>query len=343
MITIKHTRAEGTLVYGSARGDGVWEVLKGLRTNWRPFRSIGHIGLTNSRDRAAHTWKIEEAAKALRAAGFEVSVQIDDATPGRSTAEIEAERAERAEDRTERFTGYSSSAAGRSDTAYSAYRQMADNWPTGQPLISDQARRSHKRMIGAHERASREARKAGHWRDRAEAAEANQSHHESIPATLRRIEKLEADERRIQRGLDGVPGQRDRAFADEFEPAAGEHRARLEAEVAGVRDQIAYWREHVAKAEESGVKVWARADFTKGDFVKSGGHWYEVERVNAKSLTVPSGTNIHLLPVVTRAKVRHAMGPSQWTNKVPYSEVEGRKSAADMAEILAEAERRESA
>ena len=36
------------------------------------------------------------------------------------------------------------------------------------------------------------------------------------------------------------------------------------------------------------------------------------------------------------------MGPSQWTSKVTYDDVPGRKSADEMAAMLAEAERRES-
>jgi hypothetical protein len=58
---------------------------------------------------------------------------------------------------------------------------------------------------------------------------------------------------------------------------------------------------------------------------------------------VPHGTNDHLLAVVTRGEVRHAMGPSQWTRKITYDDAQGRKSAAEVAAMLAEAERRESA
>ena len=44
--------------------------------------------------------------------------------------------------------------------------------------------------------------------------------------------------------------------------------------------------------------------------------------------------------VVTRDNVVHAMGPSDWVEKLPYDKVRGRKSAAEMAEIFAEVERR---
>ena len=53
-------------------------------------------------------------------------------------------------------------------------------------------------------------------------------------------------------------------------------KARLEQMAADLREQITYWREHVKAAEASGVKVWTKADFTKGDYALSRGTWYEV-------------------------------------------------------------------
>ena len=83
-ITITHTHAEGTLIEGSRKGDGVWEVLKGLGANWRYFRSLGQIGLGQSRDKAAKTWAIDRASEALRKAGHEVTVSVDDCSGARS-------------------------------------------------------------------------------------------------------------------------------------------------------------------------------------------------------------------------------------------------------------------
>ena len=72
MISITHTHADGTLVAGS-RGDGVFEVLRGL-ARAGAMRSLGRLGLVQSRDNAAKAWLIERAAEALRAAGYEVTV-----------------------------------------------------------------------------------------------------------------------------------------------------------------------------------------------------------------------------------------------------------------------------
>ena len=119
-----------------------------------------------------------------------------------------------------------------------------------------------------------------------------------MPTTLRRIKKLEAEQRQAQRRLDGT----DR-FYDYGNPASGAYRERLLILVADRDEQLAYWREHVRKAqEEAGVKVWSAADFTKGDYVRFLGTWYEVLRVNAKSLTIPAMINDG--NVVTKANSR---------------------------------------
>ena len=112
-------------------------------------------------------------------------------------------------------------------------------------------------------------------------------------------------------------------------------KARLEQMAADLQEQITYWREHVARAEANGVKVWSKTDFAKGDYVLSRGTWYEVLRVNTKSLTVPWTVNWQV-PAVTRANAVTAIGPSTHTSTITYDDIRGRKSAAEMTEILAE-------
>jgi hypothetical protein len=337
MITITHTRAAGTLVEGSQRGDGVYEILHGLHGHWRPFRSLGCLGLVQSRDKLAKTWLIDSAAAALRAAGHEVTVSVDDTAPGREVAEIETDRAQRAGARADRYAERSQRRGAEADAAYARARQMAEAIPIGQPVLSDHYsartdRNYRARMGRTYDRAFEGMAEAERLAQRAQAAEANQSHRESIPATLRRIERLEAEERQLQRRLNGTG----LALHGEDTPATGAYAERLSVRLADIADELTYWRDHVKAAEESGVKVWSCADFAKGDYVRHGGRWYQVERVNAKSLSVPHGINDHELRVVTRAEVRHAMGPSQWVAKVTYDEVTGRKSADEMAAALAE-------
>ena len=298
-ITITHTHAEGTLIEGSRKGDGVWEVLKGLGGNWRYFRSLGQIGLGQSRDKSAQTWKIERAAKALRDAGHDVTVTVDE-SQRRDVATIEADRAERAEARAERYDARAERTGAKANADYEQARQMGEAIPFGQPMMTDhysygRDRRYRDRIHNTYGRAFAGMDEAKRLEERAQAAEATQSHRESIPTTLRRIEKLEADARRIQRRLRwrGPARQRRQRRPQMALVKPGDsYRARLEVLAADLAEQISYWREHVAKAEANGAKVWSKADFTRDDFALSRGTWYQVQRVNAKTLTVMWGTNL---------------------------------------------------
>ena len=75
-LTITHTHEEGTLITGTAKGDGTAETLKAHR--WRWGRSIGAWYIPHSRDKAAQVRRIEATAAALAEAGFSVAVEIDD-------------------------------------------------------------------------------------------------------------------------------------------------------------------------------------------------------------------------------------------------------------------------
>ncbi|MFJ9822533.1 hypothetical protein ACIRU3_46510 [Streptomyces sp. NPDC101151] len=64
-------------------------------------------------------------------------------------------------------------------------------------------------------------------------------------------------------------------------------REELTRRLAEYDEELTYWAETIKEAERRGFKVWGRADFIKGDFVRWRGSWYEVTRVNAKTATVP--------------------------------------------------------
>ena len=336
MITITHTHADGTMLEGSSKGDGVYELLKGLRDNWRYFPSIRAIGIGQSRDKSADSYKINRAAEALRAAGHEVTVTVDE-TERRSFAEAEAERYESAEARAERMAGYAANAAARSDAAYQRSHQIADGIPFGQPiLVGHHSERRHRkdldRIHNLMGKSIAEGKAAEHYEHRAANAETYQASRESVPVTLRRIEKLAAEERQLQRRLDGSG----LAMHGEDKPASGGYAERLAVRLADIAEQLAYWRGVVASQEAAGVKVWSKADFTKGDYVHFIGSWYEVLRVNPKSLTIPAMINDGVF-------IKREGARCTWTDTMPYDKVTGRKSAEEIAEIIAEADRREQA
>lgn len=329
MITISHTHQDGTLVNGSRKGDGVLEILRGLYGNWRWFPSIQQIGIGQSRDKPAHTYKIYRAAEALRAAGHGVTVEINE-TVTRTFAEAEAERYERADDRAERLGRYADNANGRSEAAYKRSDDLSRRFEGGQPILIghhsektswNALRKSHDAM----RRGADEAKVARHFENRRTAAEAYQDRRESVPTTLRRIKKLEAEDRQLVRRLNGTGLE----MHGENVPANGRYAERLIMRLGRIAEEVAYWRDLVAKREAEGVKVWSKADFAKGDFVRFLGSWYEVLRVNAKSLSIPAMLNDG--PVVRKG------ARLDWTDTIPYDEVTGRKSADEMAAILAAA------
>lgn len=328
MIEIRHTHEDGTLVEGTSKGDGTAAILK--RAGFRWFPSLKVWGIAQSRDRLAKTWIINGAATELSAAGFEVTVSVDD-TP-RDFATAEADRAERVEDRADRLAEQAERAGQRSTSAYQAARQELDIIPPGQPiLVGHHSERGHraalKRIDGRMRTSIEEDSKAKHYERAATVAGRYVERRESLGTTLRRIEKLEADERRVTRGMTPCPtsGRKAKESAEGQTVtcpacyhevtitalAVPEHGRQIgqesgELQLQKLAGELAYWRDVVAQQEASGRKVWSRADFVKGDEVRDRwGKWREVLRVNPKSLTVPSGYS--------------------WTDKIPYDDVHGQR------------------
>lgn len=297
-LTITHTHTEGTAAEGTSKGDAAGPILK---ANGFVFR-YGAWRIRGSRDRMA-SWRVEAAAEALRAAGFEVEVRTDD-TP-RPTVVVEAERAERAAARADRFAGYAANAQARSVAAGARADQLAAGIPLGQPvLVGHHSQRRHERHLERIQRHDatcvEEGKKARYWDGRADSAENSQRHRENIPTTLRRIEQLEAALRAAERRRAGRTVQ-------PAEPT------RLDHQITKLTGEIAHWKSQIAAAEKAGAKVWSQADFVKGDWAKdTGGRWHQVLRVNKKTLTVP--------PLFAELS---------GTRSLPYDKVADRRSAAE--------------
>ncbi|MER7223398.1 DUF3560 domain-containing protein [Streptomyces rubradiris] len=322
-ITITHTRADGTLVEGSRKGDGVYELLRPC--GFRYFPSLGQLGIPRSRDNAAQRWRIDAAATALREAGWTVVIDIDE-DARRTFAEAEQERYERANDRAARYAGHAGNAAARSAAAHARGHQIADVIPPGQPILvghhsEPRARRDQERIHHAARTSVEESRKAEYWAGRARAAASYENLRKSVPVTLRRIDKLEAELRRVQRWLRGESaGGYTRSDTDE-----------LNRRKAEIEEELAHWRQHIADAERRGYKVWGPADFTKGDFVNCGGTWYQVQRVNKKTLTIPHIHDGVGVPVLRK----DPKGAGRGSYTIPYDVVRGWASAEDIARLEA--------
>ncbi|MDW8804337.1 DUF3560 domain-containing protein [Streptomyces scabiei] len=324
VITITHTRAEGTILTGSRKGDGIFEIVRGH--NFWFSRNVDGLFLKRSRDKEAQTWRINAAAEALRAAGHEVTVEIDEDTR-RSFAEAEADREERAAERADRFSDRAGRATASADARRAAADQLSKRFEFGQPILvghhsEGRARRDAAR-IDANMRASFKDRdRAGHWSNRAQASESYTQHRNDPYRTLRRLEKLRADLRAQQRHLaDATAAGRD-----------GARHARL---IEDITDEITHWEGIVEKAKAEGVKVWGPDDFTAGDFVRTGGSWYEVIRVNPKTLSIAWNLRLAPKPVMTREDAT-VPGYRLGTHTVDYTTVRARCPGEVMRAFLAD-------
>ncbi|MGA5643369.1 DUF3560 domain-containing protein [Streptomyces cinereoruber] len=323
-ITITHTRAEGTILTGSQKGDGVFDIVR--RHNFWFSRNVDGLFLKHSRDKEAQTWRINAAAEALRAAGHEVTIETDENTR-RSFAEAEADREERAAERAERFSDRADRAIASADAKRATADQLSKRFEMGQPILighhsEGRARRDAAR-IDANMRASFKDRdRAGHWSNRAQAAESYAQHRNDPYRTLRRLEKLRADLRAQQRHLAA-------------ETAAGRDGARHARLIEDITDEITHWEGIVEKAKAEGVKVWTPDDFTPGDFVRMRGSWYEVIRVNPKTLSIAWNLRLEPKPVMTREDATPP-GYRLGTFTIDYTNVRARCPGEVMRAYLAD-------
>lgn len=330
-LTITHTRADGTLLEGSSKGDGVWELVRPHRFTWG--RSLpGVLFIRQSRDKQADRWSISRAAEALRAAGWTVVIDIDEDTR-RSFAEAEQERYERAEERADRFSEYAGSAASRSSAHHGEAHRIASSIPFGQPILMGhhsqrRAERDQERIDSNMRKALSEGDKAAYYARRAKASGSYEAFRKDPGRTLRRLEKLRADLRGVERWQ---RGESNNGYTRALTPATVAELNRRHEELT---EEIEFWEHVIKEAEANGFKVWSKADFKKGDFVRYSGRWFEVLRVNAKSVTIP-----HIHNGIGTKVVRKGDGyVADWTWTAPYTDVRGRRTAEEMAAAEAPAE-----
>ncbi|WP_331721563.1 DUF3560 domain-containing protein [Streptomyces sp. NBC_00212] len=329
-IEITHSRREGTLIDGTTKGSKAVEILKsrhypsGYTQPARWSRTLGSWYLPHSRDKKAPTGMLEALAERLRSAGFTVTLTIDN-NDRRSFAEAEAERVEKAEGRADRFAQYADNAATRSENAWKRGHQIADGIPLGQPVLvghhsERRARRDQERIDTAMRTSIGERDRAAHWVGREQAAARYEDFRKNPARTLRRIAKLKADLRAVEKWQRG-----ESAKGYSRNPQNPQTRQELGIEHAELSEEIEYWENVVAEAEAKGFKAWSKADFQRGDYVSCRGTWYAVLRANAKTLTVPhifNGTG----QTVVHADRNHYSG----TSSLPYDKVTGRMSAEEM-------------
>ncbi|WP_032367217.1 DUF3560 domain-containing protein [Rhodococcoides fascians] len=320
-LTITHTHADGTLIDGTARGDGTAQILKAQ--GWRWSRSLGSWYIRHSRDRRADTAQIDRTAAALRADGFDVDVTIDDTY--RTTAEVEADKIDRQAARVNALAAKADRRAADAETAWAADKAAhAALPPGGEPIkIGHHSESRHRRALdktwNALGKAVMTEREATAARGRADAAAHTTTARYQPQTVARRIDKLAAELRSLERTRDGhtrtlfTNSQTGQKMLEEHAPAQRAHRDRVLAEIEHTEDELTYWQAVRAEQIASGkVQTYSRDTVAVGDLVRYAGHWHPVRRVNTKTVTIGS-----------------IVGGSG-TDCVAYTEIRGHRTAADL-------------
>lgn len=333
MITIAQN-AEGTLVHGTSRGDGSADVLKP-----QGFRWSGRLGawyFPRNR-RVLLRSQLDALVVRLTNAGFEAEVELEEAE-----VEIrEALRAERIEGRQEALENKAERRDKESDAHLARAHMIGQSIPFGQPILvghhSEGRHRKDIERIDTSMRKGMEAyRESKETQRRADASRANEAARMTAPVTLRRIERLGAELRILQRRIVPCPtsgrkmkpeasGQQvtcsvcyhpkvvgeDLLYPHHGAPTGAEL-VRVQEMIAALEADIAFWQGHIATLEAGGVKLWGPDDVKKGDYVQSRFGWHLVVRVNKKSVSV---------------KTEYS-----WTDTLPYSEMKGVRSPNSVTE-----------
>lgn len=311
MLTITHTALDGTLIEGTARGDGTNTVLKAC--GWRFSRNLGSWYLPLTRDKLPKTSAINHTVNSLERAGYEVTTTIE--TNLRSTADVEADRRERQAGRVDALTAKALSKEATARDLDKRARELSGRMPLGQPILVDHysAPKMTKlyNQIGAATRKSLDADQiAQEAAEKARAASATTAGRYNPGVVARRIETLSAELRKCERKRDGHRRtlSRQTGHIEECPPATGEYRERLVSRIKELTDQIAYWEEIRAEQIKSGTTTnHTRDNIHKGDHILYGRTWYEVMRVNAKSVSVATGYS--------------------WTETIKYADIRDRRPA----------------
>ncbi|GAA1623631.1 hypothetical protein GCM10009733_020330 [Nonomuraea maheshkhaliensis] len=376
-LTIVHDRQHGTIVYGTTRRDSAGPILHAAGFRGSDALDVpinDELGdaywyVPHSRRRHADRWKIDQAAAALRDAGWHVTVTIDNTTPATGFWALEAERAARAQTRAERLEQRSQTARGTGQAILAA-NDATYGALNGTPLLVDHySYQRHKRLLERLWKRDSKAfellREADALLGRAQAARNFRNHREGVGVTRRRIAELEKHLRDIERTMAGrterwavqavVEGsepekvRRSRELTERGVPFAvisaddsavqvwlglGEHSKKvLLAETVETVEEIAYWEDLI---EASGKKVWRNTDFTVGDYAFTGGRWREVVGVSLKSLTVPDRLTSPTVKLQSMAELAHHMRHPT-TSTMPYDQVHDQMTAQQARERFPEA------
>lgn len=276
-ITITHTHEDGTILTGSRKGDGVFDIVR--RHGFRAGKQVAGLYINGSRDRMSRRHSINGAAEALRANGWEVTVEIDD-TSRPTAVRLEAAE-ERADDRRDSLEERADRAFSAAEAAQNEARRISQ--VASQPVqpVGHHSRPGHLRDLSRWDAKAGQAvagyREGARLSERAASTGVRTEAARQPRAMMRRIDTLEAESRALRRDREGIC------------EAEWSERARLMLERNN--EEVAYLRGELARHAEAGTFVaWDAGDFVTGDLALYWGGWGLVTRVNAKSLSMDKRT-----------------------------------------------------
>jgi predicted RNA methylase len=339
---IRHTHEDGTLVYGTSKGDGTAAILKANRFRW--FPSIKLWGVAQSRDHLAKRWQINAAADALREAGFKVRVEIDD-TP-RDVAEVKADRADRLDARYDRLATKAQRNAAEAEARRAAADRISERFADGQPILvghhSERGARADQKRIEGHDRAANAAYRKAEWASQAARVVGREDARRERPdVVIRRIDKTEAELRQTQHYIDGTRPANDwrGAYGYNREPASGDWLEQLQARKTFLEHQLAADRVLLAEHEANGYVRLSRETVHKGDIV----FWSiirqssaTVTRVNPKTVSLDRRSYPRTLPYEEIQKVDCPHQDTTTTIRMPRRPAAQRETPAVAVERPAE-------
>ncbi|MFJ4469548.1 DUF3560 domain-containing protein [Streptomyces sp. NPDC089424] len=304
MITITHTHEDGTLVDGTDRGDGTAPILKTHGFRW--FPSIKQWGIRGSRDHAPRRLAINAAADALRAAGHEVTVTLDDTV--RDNATVRAAQHERLEDRRTALAAKGERLTAESAALHARSNAMVEHIPLGQPVLPGRRGQAHRnllnRSIDTAIKGAQVARQAEAMPARIAASRAAEARGERPDVVKRRVDRMEAELRGLDRRL-----ARMKLYPDAYSSAVVEQ---YQGERATLVTRIEGDKELLEQAQAEGrFGQYSRDNVHRDDLVSIRGQWRQVVRANAKTVSVTTGYS--------------------WTDKYGWEEVRDLRCSHDEA------------
>jgi phospholipid N-methyltransferase len=242
---------------------------------------------------------------------------------------------ERAEERADRFDGYSERRAADAKAAHAVVTSITEHIPLGQPILvghhsEARARRDAERIDNAMRKAVSMWDTHEYWERRAAGALRHAKYKERADVRHRRIKRIEADRRKCTRSLDLLKAAADalrsptltaeralmvasasslhglwsainadpdnfRATCDQHLEREGRNRAHWERWIAHYDCRLNY--ERAMLAEQGGIKA-DGFDIVPGGQVLVRGEWFVVKRVNRSAGAICSvTTNARFVPV----------------------------------------------